>query len=101
MAKGGSKKGALYAVIGSFLGSFAGAAVLSVLPVVGTVVGLVLGASLGAMGGAIIAERSLGKSDDESMRLGHLAFWGRLFGSLGKFLIAAALFGIAIGAALL
>ncbi|MFM8270667.1 MAG: DUF456 family protein, partial [Pseudomonadota bacterium] len=42
LAKGGSKRGAFWALIGSIVGSLAGAAVLSVVPVLGTAVGLVL-----------------------------------------------------------
>lgn len=91
LAKGGSKRGALWALIGSIIGSFLGAAGLSIVPILGTAVGLVLGAALGAMGGAILGERSLGKDSSESMRLGKVAFWGRLLGSVSKILIAGLL----------
>jgi len=100
LAKGGSKKGALWALVGSILGSFVGAGVLSVVPILGTAVGLVLGAAFGAMAGAILGERSLGKNTEESMRLGKVAFWGRLLGSVSKIVIAGLLVTIATVAAI-
>lgn len=100
LAKGGSKRGAFWALIGSILGSLLGAAVLSVVPVLGTAVGLVLGAAFGAMGGAVLGEKSLGKTQEESLRLGKVAFWGRLLGSVSKIIIAGLLVTIATVAAI-
>ena len=88
LAKGGSKRGAFWALIGSIVGSLLGAAILSVIPILGTAVGLVLGAAFGAMGGAVLGEKSLGKTQEESIRLGKVAFWGRLLGSVSKIMIA-------------
>lgn len=95
LAKGGTKKGAFWALVGSILGSFLGAALLSIIPILGTVIGLVLGAALGAMGGAFLGERSAGKDQAESYRLGKVAFWGRLLGSVSKIVIAGLLVSIA------
>jgi len=95
LAKGGSKRGAFWALIGSILGSLVLAGVLSVVPVLGTAVGLVLGAALGAMGGAVLGEKSLGKNTGESLRLGKVAFWGRLLGSVSKIVIAGLLVTLA------
>jgi len=68
--------------------------------VLGTAVGLVLGAALGAMAGAVLAERSLGKNREESFRLGKIAFWGRLLGSVSKIVIAGLLVTVATFAAI-
>lgn len=100
LAKGGSKKGALWALLGSLGGSLLGASLLSIVPVLGTAVGLVLGAALGAMGGAFLAEKTIGKDTEESLRLGKIAFWGRLLGSVAKITIAGVLVSIAVLAAL-
>lgn len=100
LAKGGSKKGAFWALLGSLAGSFIGASLLSILPVLGTAVGLIGGAALGALGGAFLAEKSLGKNTQESLRLGKIAFWGRLLGSVAKITIAGLLVSIATLAAL-
>lgn len=100
LAKGGSKRGAFWALVGSIVGSFVGAALLSILPVLGTAVGLLLGAAFGAMGGAVLGEKSLGKNTEESMRLGKVAFWGRLLGSVSKIVIAGLLVTLATVAAI-
>jgi hypothetical protein len=76
------------------------AGLFSVVPVLGTAVGLVLGAALGAMGGAILGEKSAGKNTDESLRLGKIAFWGRLLGSVSKIVIAGLLVALATLAAI-
>lgn len=101
LAKGASPRGAFLALIGSIIGSFLGAGVLSLVPIIGTVIGLVLGGALGALIGAFIGEKSLGKDNDESLRLGKIAFWGRLFGSVTKILIAGVLVVMAVTAAII
>lgn len=101
LAKGASRRGALLALIGSVLGSFAGAVTLSIIPVLGTVLGLILGGAFGAMVGAVIGEKSLGRDTADSLRLGKIAFWGRLFGSLSKIAIAGLLVAVAVIAAIL
>ncbi|NDG26952.1 MAG: DUF456 domain-containing protein, partial [Proteobacteria bacterium] len=100
LTRGGSKRGAFAALVGSIVGSVAGGALLSIIPVLGTAVGLVLGAALGAMGGAVLGERSLGRELSESFRLGKVAFWGRLLGSVAKIVIAGLLVTLATFAAI-
>jgi uncharacterized protein len=100
LARGASKRGAMLALVGSVFGSFIGAVMFSVVPIIGTIVGLLLGGALGAMTGAVIGEKSLGKDTQESLRLGKIAFWGRLFGSLIKIFIAGLLVAIAMVAAI-
>ena len=100
VAKGGSKLGAFLAILGSFGGSLLGAAIGTPIPIAGSIVGILLGGSLGALGGAVIGELYLGRSRDESIRLGKLAFWGRLFGSIAKITIGSILFAAATVAAL-
>jgi uncharacterized protein len=56
---GGSKRGALGAVIGSITGAILGGIFLSVIPVVGFVIGPILGGILGAGAGALMVERSI------------------------------------------
>jgi hypothetical protein len=83
---GGSKRGAVLAMFGSLaggvIGMFVGTAIP--IPVVGSVIGALLCASLGALGGAYWGERWKGRDSDESFRVGHAAFWGRLLGTVGK-----------------
>ncbi|MFV1968299.1 MAG: DUF456 family protein [Pirellulaceae bacterium] len=86
---GASRRGAAMALGGSLVGGVFGLFVALPIPVVGPVVGALLFASLGALGGAVLGEQWKGKDLDESIRIGHAAFWGRLFGTLGKALVGA------------
>lgn len=101
LAQGASRRGALFALLGSVFGSFFGAAIMSIFPIIGTIIGLLLGGATGAMLGAFLGEKSAGKDTEESIRLGKIAFWGRLFGSLSKIFIAGLLVAIAMVAAIL
>lgn len=100
MAKGGTKKGAILAIVGSILGSFVGASLGSIVPVLGTIVGILVGAALGAMGGAMYGEYLSGKAANQRWEIGKAAFWGKLFGSIGKIVMGAIVIGIATVAVL-
>lgn len=101
LAKGGSKQGALLAVIGSFLGSILGATLGSSIPVIGPIFGIVVFASVGAMVGAVIGELRTGKSTELSLEIGKAAFWGRLLGSVAKIVIGSVILAVATIAAFL
>ena len=78
---GGSKRGAVLALVGSMIGGIAG--IFVPIPVIGSIVC----ASLGALAGAVLGEQWKGRDLDESLSIGHAAFWGRLIGTLGKILV--------------
>ena len=84
---GGSRKGALLAVVGSFVGSIAGVILGFPIPVVGSLVGALLFAGCGAMLGAYLGERWDGKENREAWRVGITSFWARLVGSFAKLLV--------------
>jgi uncharacterized protein len=88
---GGSRRAALYSLIGSLLGAIGGATAGLPIPVIGSAVGAVLGAAVGAFGGAAYAEYSLGQTTGQSMKVGQAAFWGRLLGTGAKTLVASVL----------
>ena len=86
---GGSRKGAILAVVGSFVGSIAGV-ILGIpipIPVVGSLVGALLFAGCGAMLGAYLGERWDGKKNRDAWRIGFTSFWARLVGSFVKLLV--------------
>ncbi len=98
---GASKRATVLAVIGSIGGAIVGLMAGSIIPIpiVGSLIGSLLLGGLGAAAGAVGGERWAGKSWDESMQVGHAAFWGRLLGTLGKAVcgtIACAVFLTAI-----
>jgi uncharacterized protein len=101
LAKGGSKRGAALAIVGSLVGSALGAAVGLPIPWIGSVVGVLIFSSLGAMGGAILGEVWKGKDTASSIQIGQAAFWGRLFGTLAKVLFGSIMIAVAIAGAVL
>jgi uncharacterized protein YqgC (DUF456 family) len=84
---GGSRRSAVYSLVGSLIGAIGGATVGIPIPVVGSAVGAVVGGAAGAFGGAAYAEFSLGQTTNQSMKVGRAAFWGRLLGTGAKTLI--------------
>jgi uncharacterized protein YqgC (DUF456 family) len=81
---GGARRSAALAVVGSLVGAIAGLFVGVPIPIIGSVVASLLLAGVGAWGGAVLGERWAGKSWDGSIQIGNAAFWGRLFGTVGK-----------------
>ena len=85
---GGSRKGAILAVVGSFVGSIVGV-ILGLpipIPVVGSLIGALLFAGCGAMLGAYLGERWDGKENREAWRIGFTSFCARLVGAFVKLL---------------
>ena len=95
---GGSRRSAVLALLGSLVGSVVGLFVGLPIPIVGPLVGVLVLASLGAMAGALLGESWKGRSLAQSWKVGEAAFWGRLFGTLGKLMIGAVMVAIAVAA---
>jgi uncharacterized protein len=93
---GGSRRGAVLALIGSVVGAMTGLFVGIPIPVIGSVIAALLFAGLGALLGAMLGELTAGRSIADSWKIGQAAFWGRLFGTLAKALIGAVMAGVAI-----
>lgn len=96
---GGSKRGALGAIIGSIAGAIAGGIFLSVIPVVGWVIGPILGGILGAGAGALMVERGIVEQTwGDSFKSGGGAAVGRtvsIFVKLGLTIVAGLFFTLA------
>ena len=86
---GGSRRGAVLALLGSLAGGLLGMAVGLPIPLVGSLVAAVLFAGIGALLGAMVGEQWKGRDLDESWAVGKGAFWGRLLGTLGKVLVGS------------
>lgn len=86
---GGSRRGAALALIGAIVGGIVGLFVGLPLPipVIGSVLASLLFSAGGALLGAMLGEHWKGRDLDESFRVGHAAFWGRLLGTLGKIVV--------------
>ena len=95
---GGSRKGTVLAVVGSFVGCITGV-ILGIpipIPVIGSLVGALFFAGCGSMLGAYLGERWDGKGEREAWRVGWASFWGRLIGSLAKLLTGLVMIAIAV-----
>jgi uncharacterized protein YqgC (DUF456 family) len=95
---GGSKRGAALALLGSLSGGVLGLFVGLPIPVVGQIAAALIFASLGAMGGAMLGEHWKGREFEEGLKIGQAAFWGRLFGTLGKFACGAVMLVVVLAA---
>jgi uncharacterized protein len=96
---GGSKRGALGAIVGTIIGAIAGGIFLSVIPVVGWVIGPILGGILGAGAGALMVERAIVEQTwKDSAKSGTGAALGRtvsIFVKLGLTMVAGVFFVVA------
>jgi uncharacterized protein YqgC (DUF456 family) len=88
---GGSRRSAFLSIVFSIVGAIVGTGAIPI-PMVGTLLGACLGAMIGAAGG----ELSQGTETATAHRIGWAAFWGRLFGSLAKIVVACAMIAVAI-----
>ena len=90
---GASRRAAWSALAGGFLGMF----LLSLpLPIIGTVAGGILG----CFAGALAAELTVRDDVDGAVRVGLAAAAGRVVGIIGKLMVAMAMAGLAVGAAI-
>lgn len=93
---GASRRASVLAVVGSLVGSIVGALAGTPVPVVGWIVGAILFAALGAMLGAVLGEGWKGRPGDVTWRVGVAAFWGRVFGAVGKLAIVTTMVAIVV-----
>lgn len=98
---GGSRRGVAMALGGSLIGGFVGLFVGAPIPLIGSLVGAVLFAGVGALAGALVGEIWMGRELVVSWRVAKRAFWGRLFGTLGKIIVGGLMALAAILALLL
>ncbi len=98
---GGSKRGAVLAIVGSIIGAIIGLYVGLPIPVVGSIIASLLMAALGALMGAILGELWKGRNAEDSLQIGMAAFWGRLLGTAGKLVVCFLMLVIVVGALLL
>lgn len=98
---GGSRRAAVFSLLGSVVGALVGAMFGLPIPIVGPPIAALLGGAVGALGGAILAEHSRGEHPRQSMRVGVAAFLGRLLGTGAKSLVATIMAVIALVALVL
>ncbi len=92
---GGTKRGALLAIVGGIAGAIAGTFLIPI-PIIGTLLGAALGA--GAM--SMLGDKWAGRSYGDAFRAGRGAAVGKFAGSVGKLVIAAAMWVVVFVACL-
>jgi uncharacterized protein YqgC (DUF456 family) len=97
---GGSRRAALFALVGSLVGAVVGGIVGVPIPIVGPPIAAVMGGALGALIGAGLAESSRGERAEKSWQVGQAAFWGRLIGTGIKTVAATIIAAVIVGALL-
>ena len=95
---GGSRRSSVLALLGSIIGGLAGIFIGVPVPIIGSLLAAVLFAGIGALVGAMLGENWKGRGLDHGLKVGMAAFWGRLFGTLAKTLVASAMVGVALAA---
>jgi uncharacterized protein YqgC (DUF456 family) len=91
-AAGGSKRGMAGAIIGGIAGGIVGT---PIFPVVGTIIG----ACFGSFAGAFLVEAAIGRSHEESIKIGFGAAKGRFMGIIAKLAFGIAMLIVALYAA--
>lgn len=97
---GGTRRGALLALLGSLVGGVLGIFIGIPIPVIGSFVGAIFFAALGALVGAMFGEHWAGRKLEVSWRVGAAAFGGRLVGTLAKMAVGGAMLVLALAALL-
>ena len=93
---GGTRRGAMLALLGALGGGVVGLLVGIPVPLIGSAIAALLFAALGAMTGAILGEVWAGRKLGASWHVGRAAFRGRLVGTLGKMILGAAIFAVVV-----
>jgi uncharacterized protein YqgC (DUF456 family) len=84
---GGSRRGALLALVGSLIGAMVGIFVGLPIPIVGSLAAAIIFGGLGAMAGAILGESWKGRDFESGLEIGKAAFIGRTLGTVAKLLV--------------
>ena len=85
-------------MVGSLVGGIAGIFIGLPIPIVGSLIAALVFACLGAMLGAALGEYWKHGEWKKSFRVGHAAFWARLFGTVAKIICGATMIAVATAA---
>jgi hypothetical protein len=98
---GGSRRGALLAIVGSVAGGILGLFVGLPIPLVGQLVAAIVFGGVGALVGAVAGETWKGRDLDASLEVGKAAFIGRLLGTAAKVIVCSLMVVVTLGAIIL
>jgi uncharacterized protein YqgC (DUF456 family) len=95
---GGSRRGAVLALVGSLVGGIVGLFVGVPIPVIGSLAAALIFGGLGALVGAMVGESWKGRDFDTSLQIGQAAFIGRILGTLGKLIVGSVMVAVTLAA---
>jgi uncharacterized protein YqgC (DUF456 family) len=91
---GASRRSIWLSLIGAMVGSIGGAIVGLPIALVGSPIAALLGGASGAFVGAYLGESWAKRPQGQSFEVAKGAFLGRLWGTVGKFAVGAAMLGV-------
>jgi uncharacterized protein len=92
--QGASRRAVALAMVGAFVGSIVGLGIGTPVPVLGSFVLAVLGGAVGAFAGAYLGEAWKGRTEAERAAVGRGAFFGRIWGTVGKLAVGVMMLAI-------
>lgn len=92
--QGASRRAVALSMVGAVVGGIVGVAAGSPVPVIGQLVMAILGGAAGAFGGAYLGEAWKGRDEQARTAVGRGAFFGRIWGTVGKFAVGAVMLAI-------
>ncbi len=93
---GGSRRGAVLALVGSVIGGIVGVFVGVPIPVIGSLAAALIFGGVGALVGAFVGESWKGRDFATSLTIGHAAFVGRILGTVGKLIVGSVMVVVTI-----
>jgi uncharacterized protein YqgC (DUF456 family) len=92
--QGASRRAIILSMVGAITGSILGLSAGVPIPVVGSLVMAIFGGAAGAFAGAYLGEAWKGRDEPARTAAGRGAFFGRIWGTIGKFAVGAIILAI-------
>lgn len=92
--QGASRRAIALSMVGAILGSIAGLAIGAPVLIIGSFIMALLGGAVGAFAGAYLGETWKGRGEPERTAAGRGAFFGRIWGTVGKLAVGAVMLAI-------
>ena len=94
--RGASRRSIWLSLLGALAGSIGGAIVGLPIALIGSPIAALLGGAIGAFVGAYLGEIWADRPQDHSFKVAKGAFLGRLWGTVGKFAVGAAMLAVTV-----
>jgi uncharacterized protein YqgC (DUF456 family) len=92
--QGASRRAIALSMVGAIVGSILGITAGVPIPIVGSLVTALLGGAAGAFAGAYLGEAWKGRDEPARTAAGRGAFFGRIWGTVGKFAVGAVMVAV-------